>query len=412
MTDALSSLSRIRLTRRRALSAGVAGGIATLAMPGILRAQPAPVKLGLIHPVTGALAFSGSQCRKGGQTAIDDINAAGGIKSMGGAKIEPIYGDAQGRAEIASGLVDQMAEAGVSGFTGCFSSTLGLAATQTAAKYNLPFSIDSGITDSLTTRGLKNVFRMFPNASSATNDGLATLEAINKAAGSPAKTVIIVHEDSDFGTGAAKLLNAKLPGIGLTVLSTIPHATPTRDFTNIALRIKAEKPDIVMMSNYQNEYVLLARTLVQQRVDLVAMYSLLGGGFNLKFAKEAPTVAENMMDFNQWYNPRNPAALAYRKRMEDSGATFTWELLLGYFAVKFLADGWERAGGTDKDKTIAALAASTYSDHFMPYGPTKMVDGQNVNAHCVALQMLGGDMKVVWPEQFADAKPVYPRPKA
>ena len=166
------------------------------------------------------------------------------------------------------------------------------------------------------------------------------------------------------------------------------------------------------MSNYQNEYVLLARTLVQQRVDLVAMYSLLGGGFNLKFAKEAPTVAENMMDFNQWYNPRNPAALAYRKRMEDSGATFTWEVLLGYFAVKFLADGWERAGGTDKDKTIAALAASTYSDHFMPYGPTKMVDGQNVNAHCVALQMLGGDMKVIWPEQFADAKPVYPRPKA
>jgi branched-chain amino acid transport system substrate-binding protein len=403
MTDA-----PFRLTRRSAIVAGMV----TLAMPGILRAQPALVKLGLIHPVTGALAFSGSQCRKGGQTAIDDINAAGGIKSMGGAKIEPVLGDAQGRAEIAAGLVDQMAEAGVSGFTGCFSSTLGLAATQAAAKYNLPFSIDSGITDSLTTRGLKNVFRMFPNASSATNDGLATLDAINKAAGSPAKTVIIVNEDSDFGTGAAKLLNEKLPTIGLTVLATIPHATPTRDFSNIALRIKSEKPDIVMMSNYQNEYVLLARTLVQQRVDLVAMYSMLGGGFNLKFAKEAPSVAENMMDFNQWYNPRNPAALAFRKRMEDSGATFTWELLLGYFAVKFLADGWERAGGTDKEKTNDALAASMFSDHFMPYGPTKMVNGQNQGAHCVALQMMGGDMKVVWPEQFADAKPVYPRPKA
>ncbi len=400
-----------RLTRRGAI-AGSAAGLATLAMPGILRAQPASIKLGMIHPVTGALAFSGSQCRKGGQFAIEDINAAGGIKSMSGAKIEPVLGDAQGRAEIASSLVDQMAEAGVAGFTGCFSSTLGLAATQTAAKYNLPFSIDSGITDSLTTRGLKNVFRLFPNASSATNDGLATLDAINKAAGSPAKTVIIVHEDSDFGTGAARLLSEKLPTIGLTVLATIPHATPTRDFSNIALRIKAEKPDIVMMSNYQNEYVLLARTLVQQRVDLVAMYSMLGGGFNLKFAKEAPSVAENMMDFNQWYNPRNPAALAYRKRVEDSGNTFTWEMLLGYFAVKFLADGWERAGGTDKDKTIEALAASTFSDHFMPYGPTKMINGQNQGAHCVALQIMGGDMKVVWPEQFADAKPVYPRPKA
>ena len=396
------------LTRRSAIAAGAA----TLAMPHIAGAQAAPIKLGLIHPVTGALAGAGGRCRMGGQLAIADINAAGGIKSMGGAKIEALLGDAQGRPEIATQLVDQMAEAGAAGFTGCFASALGLAATQAAAKYNIPFAIDSGIADAITTRGLKNTFRFFPNNTTATNDAMAALDAINKKAGNPAKTAVIVHEDSEFGTNSVKLQAAMLPKIGIEVKAMLPHATPTRDFTNIVLRIKAEKPDIVLISNYENEYVLLARTLVQQRVDLVAMYSLLGGGFNLKFAKEAPTVAENMMDFNQWYNPRNPAALAYRKRMEDSGATFTWELLLGYFAVKFLADGWERAGGTDKDKTIAALAASTYSDHFMPYGPTKMVDGQNVNAHCVALQMLGGDMKVIWPEQFADAKPVYPRPKA
>ena len=398
------------LTRRSALAAGAAT-LATLAMPHIAGAQTAPIKLGLIHPVTGALAGAGGRCRMGGQLAIADINAAGGIKSMGGAKIEALLGDAQGRPEIATQLVDQMAEAGAAGFTGCFASALGLAATQAAAKYNIPFSIDSGIADAITTRGLKNTFRFFPNNTTATNDAMAALDAINKKAGSPAKTAVIVHEDSEFGTNSVKLQAAKLPLIGIEVKALLPHATPTRDFTNSVLRIKAEKPDIVLISNYENEYVLLARTLVQQRVELMSTYSISGGGFNLKFAKEAPQVAENMIDFNHWHNPKDPRSLAFRKRVEDSGQFYSWELPFGYFAVKLLADAWERAGSADKEKAIVALNASTLSDHFMPYGPTKFTDGQNSGAHPVALQIQKGDMHVIWPDAFADAPAVFPRPK-
>ncbi|MCW3476810.1 ABC transporter substrate-binding protein [Limobrevibacterium gyesilva] len=397
-----------RLSRRAALATGAA----TLALPLVARAQAPVVKVGLIHPVTGALAGAGQRCRMGGQMAITDINAAGGIKAMGGAKLEALLGDAQGRPEIAASLVDQMAEAGASGFTGCFASALGLAATQAAAKYNIPFSIDSGIADALTTRGLKNVFRFFPNNTTATTDAMAALDQINRKAGSPAKTAVIVHEDSEFGTNSAKLQAAALPKIGIEVKALIPHATPTRDFTNIVLRIKSEKPDLVVITNYENEYVLLARTLVQQRVDLVSTFSISGGGFSLKFAKEAPAVAENMIDFNHWYNPKDPRALAFRKRIEDSGQIFSWEYPFGYFAVRLLADAWERAGSADKDKTIAALAASTFSDHFMPYGPTKFTDGQNAGSHPVALQIQKGDIKVIWPEAFADAPAVFPRPKA
>jgi branched-chain amino acid transport system substrate-binding protein len=406
MTDTTASAAR--LGRRTVL----ASGAAALAMPLVAHAQPAAIKVGLIHPVTGALAGAGQRCRIGGQMAIAAVNAAGGFNSMGGAKLEALLGDAQGRPEIAASLVDQMAEAGASGFTGCFASALGLAATQAAAKYNIPFSIDSGIADSLTTRGLKNVYRFFPNNTTATSDAMAALDQINKKAGSPAKTAVIVHEDSEFGTSSARLQAAMLPKIGLEVKALIPHATPTRDFTNIVLRIKAEKPDIVLISDYENEYVLLARTLVQQRVELVSTYSISGGGFNLKFAREAPTVAENMIDFNHWHNPKDPRALAFRKQVEDSGQVYSWEFPFGYFAVMLLADAWERAGSTDKEKTIAALAASTFSDHFMPYGPTKFTDGQNSGSHPVALQIQKGDMRVIWPDAFADATAVYPRPKA
>lgn len=396
----------VRLTRRASLVAG-----AVLAMPAVLRAQPAAVKIGLVHPVTGALGEGGQRCRIGGQAAIADINAAGGIKSMGGARIEALLGDAQGRPEIAASLVDQMAEQGAAAFTGAYSSGLGLAATQAAAKAGIPFAIDSGIADSLTARGLPNVFRFFPANSSFTADAMTALEAINKKAGNPAKTATIVHEDSEFGTSTAKLLAGKLPAIGIEVKSIIPHATPTRDFTNVALRIKSEKPDLVLMTNYPGEYTLLARTLLQQRVELAGLYSVSGGGFNLKFAKEQPQVAESMMDFNHWHNPRDSRALAFRKRIEDAGGVYSWEVPFGYFAVRLLADAMERAGSADKAKLIEALAASTFSDHFMPYGPTKFEGGQNTGAHATAQQIQGGDVKVIWPEQFADAQAVFPRPK-
>jgi branched-chain amino acid transport system substrate-binding protein len=397
------------LPRRTLLGAATA---AALARPAILRAQPATVKIGLIHPVTGALAYGGALCRLGGQTAIKDINAGGGIKSMGGVQVEALLGDAQGRPDIGASLVDQMAEQGAAGFTGCFASPIGLAATQAAAKYNLPFCIDSGIADSITTRGLKNVYRLFPNSSSTTSDAMTALDSINKKAGGIAKTAIVVHEDGEFGTGTAKLLGPKLAGIGITMIEAIPHATPTRDFTNIVLRIKEAKPDLVIISDYNNEYILLARTLTQQRVDLAGIFSIAGGGFNLRFVHDQPAIAENIIDFNHWYNPRDPQSAAFRKRFEDAGTVFSFELIFGYFAMRLLVDAMERAKSADKEKVIDALSTSTFGSGILTYGPTKFVDGQNVNAHATAQQVQKGDIHVVWPEQFADATAVFPRPKA
>ena len=397
-----------KITRRGALAAGAAA----LAAPAVLRAaEPAPVKIGMIHPVTGPLAFGGSQCRLGGITAVADINAAGGIASLGGAKLQAMPGDAQGKADIASSLVDQMAEAKVAGITGCYASNLALAATQTAAKYDMPFSIDSGIADKITERGLPNVFRFFPNGSTMTNEGIDCLDALNKGAGSPAKTAVLVHENSEFGTSIAKLLGAKLGGIGIKVLATIGHPTPTRDFTNIVLRIKSMAPDLVLITNYPNEYKLLLRTLYQQKVNLVAAYSVLGGGFNLPFAKTEPQVSEFMIDYNHWYNPHDPRGLAFRKRIESAGHVFGWEVLFGYFAVRVLADAIERAASADHAKVITAFAASTYSDDWLPYGPTKFVNGQNQGARGLGLQIQKADIDVIWPTKYAEAKPVFPRPK-
>ena len=85
-------------------------------------------------------------------------------------------------------------------------------------------------------------------------------------------------------------------------------------------------------------------------------------------------------------------------------------MFLAYTAVRFMADAIERAGSADRAKIIAALASSTWSGHFMPYGPTKMVKGQNQGAQPLVMQILGKEIEVVAPKEYMTKKAVFPRP--
>ena len=79
-----------RVTRRHLLQTTAVGAAAAVTglinAPGLIRAQGSPVKLGVLHPVSGALSYSGQQGRLGATIAIEEINAAGGIKALGGAR--------------------------------------------------------------------------------------------------------------------------------------------------------------------------------------------------------------------------------------------------------------------------------------------------------------------------------------
>jgi len=394
---------------RRQFLATTAAAAGTIVMPSVLRAQGAGVKLGILHPVSGALSYSGTQGRLGAMLAVDEINAAGGIKGLG--KIDAMLGDALSTPDGATAEAEKMNSAGVVGIVGGYASAICLALSQATARYNLPYIVDVGVADAIVQRGLKNTFRFGPGFGVIAKAAIANLAAINDAAGKPAKTVMIVHEDSLFGSGLAKLLNAQLPGHGFQILETIPHPTPTRDFNNVVLKIKAQNPDLVIPANYYNEYVLLARTMQQQHVKPKGIYSVLGGAASsYKFVKEFPEAAKYIMDCNHWFDPKNPKAIALKKKVEEKGQFFTYEVYMNYSAVLLTADALARAGAADRAKLTEAFAASTFSGHVMPYGPTKFVDGQNEGAAPANTQVLDNDIKVILPEKFAQAKPVFPMP--
>lgn len=85
-------------------------------------------------------------------------------------------------------------------------------------------------------------------------------------------------------------------------------------------------------------------------------------------------------------------------------------MFLAYTAMMFTADAIERAASTDRAKITEAMASSTWSGHFMPYGPTKMDNGQNAGARPLATQVLGNEIEVISPADYATKAAVFPRP--
>lgn len=390
-------------------SAIVAAGVT--GFPFVARAA-ASVKVGIVHPVTGWAQYSGSQCRAGAMMAVSEINAAGGIKSMGGAMLDPMLGDAQSKAEVGAAEVEKMAEAGVSAIVGAYASNICLATTQAAAKHGIPHVVDVGVSDKIVTRGLSNTFRFGPGFGAITKAGVEGFLAVNKAAGNPTKTVAIVNEETTgFGAGIAGIMTKGLKPAGIEVVDVLSHPTPNKDFRNIVLKLKEISPDVVIPSHYFNEGVLFLRTLQRQKVQPKAIYSVLGGASSqYKFLNEFPDAAQYVMDCNHWYDPKNPAALALFKKTTDAGLFFSYEVFLAYTAMMFAADAMERAGSSDREAITAAMTSSNWSGSIMPYGATKMENGQNVGARPLVTQVQGDKIVVIEPSEYAGGKTIFPRP--
>src|SRR5437016_6233473 len=106
----MAKQQKFPVSRRKFIAGSGVLAAGTMGFPLIGGAQAAPVKVGIIHPVTGFVAFAGSQGRLGATMAVEDINKAGGIKSMGGAKLDPLFGDSQSKVEVGVAEVEKMNE--------------------------------------------------------------------------------------------------------------------------------------------------------------------------------------------------------------------------------------------------------------------------------------------------------------
>jgi branched-chain amino acid transport system substrate-binding protein len=128
-----------------------AGGatVGAVAFPWPLRAQPKTVKVGVVSPFSGTMAEVGGDCRLGAQLAPNPINAAGGIKSIGGARIELWPADSETKVEVARTEADRLIGAVGQLLTGGFHSAHVAAISSQAQQRRVPYLIDITAADSV-----------------------------------------------------------------------------------------------------------------------------------------------------------------------------------------------------------------------------------------------------------------------
>ena len=99
---------KIDMTQRRKLLLGGAALAASAGLPALVQAQAKEVKLAVALPLSGAWARNGELHLKGAQMAVEDINAAGGVKALGGAKVKLIVVDCGDTTEKAKNAAQRL----------------------------------------------------------------------------------------------------------------------------------------------------------------------------------------------------------------------------------------------------------------------------------------------------------------
>ncbi len=113
-----------------------------------------PVKVGVILAMSGPLATMGENLRMAYDFALKEINESGGIKSLGGAKVQFIYGDHQADPKVAASEVERLIMRDkVSAVLGTFPSSVSYTATEVAERYKTPFFEPVAVMDQITERG-------------------------------------------------------------------------------------------------------------------------------------------------------------------------------------------------------------------------------------------------------------------
>lgn len=223
------------LSRREFMSLGGAAALAGLSTAGTLLPQVAsaaePIKLGLLHSLTGTIAIAEAAMVDAEKMAIDEINASGGVL---GRKIQPVIQDGASQpsvfAEKASLL---LAEDKVAAIVGCYTSASRKAVLPILAR-------NKGLLYYPTYfEGQEQDPHVIYTSQSANQ---SVVQAINWLAKEKGKTIFLVGSDYVYPRTCNLIAKATMKKNGAQLVGEEYAPLGQTDFSAIINKIKAAKP--------------------------------------------------------------------------------------------------------------------------------------------------------------------------
>ena len=381
------------------------------------------VRIGNIIPLSGPSASVGQQGRNAREMAVDEINAAGGIKSLGGAKLEMLYADSESKPEKGVSEAERMINTEkVHLLTGCWNSAVTYPTTAVAERYGIPFVVPVSVADKITEQGFKTVFRIAAKDSWWTRDQFVFLKDIQEEFKTEIKTLAFVYENGDWGKGFAGQWRALAEKNGYKIVLDEPYPSTTTDLSPVVQKIRRARPDVLMLVSNAADAILLTNTLADYKVKLKAIIASGGGHADPSFLKATSSNARYLFDIVEWETDVNkPGVKEINEKFKARyGYNLAGESVDAYIAMYVIKDALERAGSLDPVKIREALAKTNLRS-----GPAMIASydavefdatGQNKHAALSIVQIndLGNGLEriTVWPKgaRRAGYTPVFPVP--
>lgn len=382
------------------------------------------VKVGNIEPLSGPSAAVGQQGKFARDMAVEEINAAGGIKSLGGAKLEMIYADSESKPEKGVAEAERLINTEkVNVLTGCWNSSVTYPVTAVAERYGIPFIVPVSVADKITEQGFKNVFRIAAKDSWWVRDQFAFMKDMEKEFNTKIETVAFVYENGDWGKGFAKSWKEFAEKAGYKVVLDEPYPSSATDLSPVVTKIKRANPDVLLLVSNAADAILLTNTLSEYKVRPKAIIGSGGGHADPSFLKAVAKNGQYIYDIVEWETDVNkPGAKETNAKFKEKyGYNLAGESVDAYIAMYVLADALERAGSLDPKAIRDALVSTNLTK-----GPAMIAaydaiefdqTGQNKHASPCIVQIndVGNGLErvSVWPKSARRAgyTPVFPMPK-
>ena len=179
------------------LSAAVVLAMAGLGTVAVAAPEGAPIKVGVVLPLTGAQQKFGEIENNSFRMGVEEINAAGGVN---GRPIELLIEDDKSKIDIGRSAAEKLIlQDKVIALTGGYSSDVTFAMAAVAQYRKMPFLITTGSADEITELGADYVFRLNQPVSEYARALTEFLQHVVKPKG-----VVILYEKSLFGQSGSR----------------------------------------------------------------------------------------------------------------------------------------------------------------------------------------------------------------
>ena len=379
--------------------------------------HPAEVKVGLLVPLSGIYARPGQVMRMGAEMAIDHINAQGGIKAMGGAKMKLVVLDSGDTTEKAKNAAQRMVaqETDLVAATGAYLSSFTLAVTEVTERAQLPM-LTLSYSDQITERGFKYIFQTSATSGSQANQALPVIvEIAEKATGQRPKTVAIITDNTAASISSVKPMKERLlKELGIELVVDETFTPPLADATPLVQKVRATRPDLLFFlpTVISDAKLVLEKMnefgLGQGRIPTISFGIAIAEPDMLRTM--SPELLQGVMAAVGNWGSKGHENLIEELKQKYNEPWMTQNAISTYGDMWVLKEALEKAGKADRQAVAEAIRNMDGGpSKYYPGGEMKFDEmGRRVGAGLAIIQWQNGVPVTVYPPEMAMAEPIWP----